>query len=229
MSRCAVNSSSPTLDFAPTVLPAALICALACALLLISERRDVRAGVWLAKPVAAAAFVAAGLSAGIPESLHGRLVVAGLCLSWWGDVLLIPRERPLVFLVGIASFLLAHVAYAAAFLSLELPLSPVLVGALLATLAALAVGRWLAPHLRDLFRRAVPLYIVVIAAMLALSVGAGSATGDPRHVVAALGFAVSDVSVARDRFVAPGFTNAAWGLPLYFVSQLIFASTVAEP
>ena len=62
--------------------------------------------------------------------------------------------------------------------------------------------------------------------MLALSVGAGSATGQPVHFIAALGFAISDVSVARDRFVAPGFVNAAWGLPLYFASQLAFASSV---
>ena len=208
------------------MLPFALICGLACAVLLVSERRDVRAGVWLAKPVAAAAFVAAGLLAGIPETLHGRLVVLGLCLSWWGDVLLIPRERPQLFLAGITSFLLAHVAYGAAFVSLGLPVSPVLVGGALAALAALGVLRWLSPHLHDFFRHAVPVYIAVIAVMLALSVGAGSATGRPVHFIAALGFAISDVSVARDRFVAPGFVNAAWGLPLYFASQLAFASSV---
>jgi hypothetical protein len=32
--------------------------------------------------------------------------------------------------------------------------------------------------------------------------------------------------VARDRFVAPGFVNRAWGLPLYFGAQLLFAFAI---
>jgi hypothetical protein len=39
-------------------------------------------------------------------------------------------------------------------------------------------------------------------------------------------FAISDLSVARDRFVARAFVNRLWGLPLYFAAQLILASTV---
>ena len=40
-------------------------------------------------------------------------------------------------------------------------------------------------------------------------------------------FCVSDLSVARDRFVSPGFVNGAWGLPLYFGGQLLLAASVA--
>jgi hypothetical protein len=36
----------------------------------------------------------------------------------------------------------------------------------------------------------------------------------------------SDVAVARDRFVAPSVGNRLWGLPLYFVAQLLLAWTV---
>ena len=32
--------------------------------------------------------------------------------------------------------------------------------------------------------------------------------------------------VARDRFIAPGFANAAWGLPLYYGAQLVLALTL---
>ena len=42
-------------------------------------------------------------------------------------------------------------------------------------------------------------------------------------MTAAVAFYVSDVSVARDRFVAPGFGNRIWGLPLYYGAQLLFA------
>ena len=44
--------------------------------------------------------------------------------------------------------------------------------------------------------------------------------------VGAFGFALSDVSVARDRFVEPAFANGAWGLPAYFASQCVIAYTV---
>jgi hypothetical protein len=42
-------------------------------------------------------------------------------------------------------------------------------------------------------------------------------------MTAAVAFYISDVSVARDRFVAPGFGNRIWGLPLYYAAQLLFA------
>ena len=42
-------------------------------------------------------------------------------------------------------------------------------------------------------------------------------------MTAAVAFYLSDVSVARDRFVAPGFGNRIWGLPLYYAAQLLFA------
>ncbi len=91
-------------------------CALACAALLASERAGSRAGIWLSKPVAAAAFVGVGISVGAFESAYGRWILLGLCLSWFGDVLLIPDHRPKLFLAGIGGFLAAHVAYCAAFL-----------------------------------------------------------------------------------------------------------------
>jgi hypothetical protein len=42
-------------------------------------------------------------------------------------------------------------------------------------------------------------------------------------MTAAVAFYLSDVSVARDRFVAPGFGNRIWGLPLYYGAQVLFA------
>jgi uncharacterized membrane protein YhhN len=55
-----------------------------------------------------------------------------------------------------------------------------------------------------------------------------TAAGGPWAVAAgALAFTASDVSVARDRFVRPQFLNRAWGLPLYYVAQLLIARTPA--
>ena len=62
--------------------------------------------------------------------------------------------------------------------------------------------------------------------MVVTALGNAAARGEVAVAAGALMFAVSDVSVARDRFVAPGFANAAWGLPLYYAAQLVLASTV---
>jgi len=44
--------------------------------------------------------------------------------------------------------------------------------------------------------------------------------------VGAVLFFLSDLLVARDRFVAPGFGNRLLGLPLYYAAQLLLASAV---
>ena len=70
-------------------------------------------------------------------------------------------------------------------------------------------------------------YVLAISAMLALAVAASLSGGPWWLGLGALAFAGSDLSVARDRFVAPAFRNAVWGLPLYFGSQLALARSVA--
>ena len=44
--------------------------------------------------------------------------------------------------------------------------------------------------------------------------------------VGAIAFTISDLFVARERFVQTGFANGAIGLPLYFGSQLLLAYSV---
>jgi uncharacterized membrane protein YhhN len=39
-------------------------------------------------------------------------------------------------------------------------------------------------------------------------------------------FYLSDLAVARHRFVRPAFLNRAWGLPAYYAGQLLLAWTV---
>ncbi len=200
----------------------ALTCLLSVVLLLVFERQGVRRAEWLFKPLAALAFIWAGLASGALDSGYGQWVLAGLVLCMAGDVLLIPPGQGSTFLAGMVAFLLGHLAYAIAFL--QLPLDGLtLLGAVAAmTLVAAVVLRWLWPYLNRQFQVAVVAYIVVISAMVCLAV----ATGEGWIIVGAVAFAVSDLAVARNRFVAPGFINRLWGLPLYFVSQLLIAATV---
>lgn len=211
------------MNLAPVV-----VCLLAVAGLLAAERLDSRMGVWLFKPVAAGAYVWFGLSLGALASTYGRWLLLALILCWWGDVLLIPKQKRIWFRAGILAFLAGHLAYVAAFLHLPQGWMGLAVGTLLSAALAWSVLSWLGPKLPPGFRRLVVVYVVVICSMLVAAFCAADGSGIWRLALGASLFALSDISVARDRFVAKAFINRAWGLPLYFTAQLILASTVAR-
>lgn len=208
----------------PFAVPS-LVLALAVIAFVVAEWRDWRLGKWLFKPLASAAFVAAAVAAGPPSSAFGRSVLAALVLSWLGDVLLIPKSM-VTFRLGLASFLVAHLAFAGAFLVRGVSLPATAIAALVASLVAWPVARWLLPHVDAKMRVPVIAYMAAISIMVALAVGTTVFAPRPSILAAALMFYCSDLSVARDRFVAPGFVNRAWGLPLYYAAQLLFAATL---
>ena len=192
--------------------------------LLVAERSGSARGKWIAKPLASAGFVAAALAGGAAGSAYGRVMLAGFALSWLGDVLLIPKDRR-SFVAGIGSFLLGHVAFGVAFARRGVGPEAVAAALLALALAGAAVLRWLFPRVRGGMRGAVVAYVAVISGMLALAAG-GAARGHAGTCAGALAFYLSDLAVARNRFVAPGFVNRLWGLPLYYAAQLAFAWSV---
>ena len=76
-------------------------------------------------------------------------------------------------------------------------------------------------------RRPVWLYVVAISTMMAMAAGACAVDGNWLIPLGALLFLLSDLAVARDRFITPGFINRAWGLPMYFCGQVLLAGSVA--
>lgn len=204
-----------------------VLCAVACGLLLWCERRAWRPGIWSFKMLAASAFVATALSAGALESVYGQIVLIGLGLCWLGDLLLIPQRSEAAFLAGIGSFLLGHVAYTVAFFTLPLSGGALAVAGAAVAVLGVFVLRWLRPHLDGIFRAAVPAYIVVIGAMLATAIATFAAGATAGIAIGAAMFAVSDLSVARNRLIREDFATVAWGLPLYFAGQLVLACSVA--
>lgn len=207
--------------------PFALLTIAATAALLAAERAGWQPGVWIAKPLAAAGFVGAAWANGALETPYGIWIFVGLVLSAVGDVLLIPKQSQRAFLAGLGSFLLGHVAYTFAFAVRGL--DPVTVAvAMVAVLAlGLTVLRRLLVHVPEKMRRPVLAYIVVISAMLVCAAGTVGRAGMPAIFVGAFAFYLSDLAVARQRFVQKSFANKAWGLPLYFAAQLLLAGTVA--
>lgn len=203
--------------------------------LVASELKGLRAGRYLCKPLASLGFLALGVASGALEPGHGygHLVFAGLVLSFLGDVFLMADERPALFLAGLGSFLLGHVAYAAAFLCHGVSAPAALGAAVLLGPVAFAVWRWLRPHLPGDMVIAVLAYIFVICAMEALATGATARArslavpGAPLMLLGATLFWISDLAVARRQFVDPSAWNAAWGLPLYYAGQGVLALSIA--
>ncbi len=63
----------------------------------------------------------------------------------------------------------------------------------------------------------------VITFMVAFAAGTIAASGEASLLIGAAAFHLSDLAVARDRFVTPGLVNRALGLPLYYYAQLCLA------
>jgi len=211
---------------------------------LVLEKRKAPRRVW-AKGAASAAFIGTALAAGAIDSAYGGWVLAGLCLGAMGDVSLELAHRRW-FLIGLAAFLCAQLTYVGAFATVQ-P-NALVAGVVAAGLLVPAslVARWLWPHLDTDVRGPVLAYLAVITAMVAAAAGAVAGEGPatpaiavltqgeplPRSVwdaavmSAAAAFYISDLFVARDRFVARGFVNRLLGLPLYYGAQVVFALSV---
>jgi uncharacterized membrane protein YhhN len=192
---------------------------------LIGEWQQLRLR-FFAKPLASSGFVALAVSLGATDTTYGRWVLAALLFGWLGDVALMGSSRR-AFLAGLVAFLIGHLLYVAAFIVAGWSTIPTLVAAVGVTIAAVVVFRWLRPHLPAEMRIPVVGYVVIISAMLATAVGATAAGATVLILVGAVAFYLSDLAVARNRFVSPDVLNRVWGLPLYYLGQILLAWSVA--
>ena len=206
--------------------PALSAGCLACvAALLWADHQGHRWGRVLAKLGASTAFVLVALVLGATGSRYGQGLLLALALGWLGDACLLSRH-PQAFLAGLAAFLLSHLAFGAAFLSGAVAW-PVLGWALVpAAAVAWGVLRWLMPHTPGPMRWPVRIYVAAVLAMCAAAAGHAEPADRWGVLGGAMLFAVSDLAVARDRFVREAFVNRLWGWPAYFAAQLWLAWSV---
>jgi uncharacterized membrane protein YhhN len=207
-------------------LPPFALSVLAVSALVVADQKQFRPGRYLFKPLAATAFIWLALALGATVSAYGSWLLAGLLCCMAGDLLLMPdNERS--FLAGLIAFLCGHLLYAMAFLQLPLNVTGLAAGALPALTLSFLTIRWLLPHLDGNMKVPVVLYTLVITVMLLCS---GLTANHPAAILiisGAWGFAISDVAVARRQFVKPDPLNGLWGTPLYFLSQMLLACSVA--
>lgn len=211
------------------MIPAILLVASVslAALLWFGERHGVARVQWPLKALTSGLFLAVAWLQG-PVSAYDGWIVAGLLLSFVGDLALVPRERRW-FLGGLVAFLLAHVAYTVAFLG-EAALSSPPWGVLAVILtASLATYLHFRPYLGTMHGPVVA-YIVVISVMLAAAWSLAATRPDVFGWQVAAGatlFYLSDLAVARRRFTpGAGFATRAIGLPTYYAAQFLLALTI---
>jgi uncharacterized membrane protein YhhN len=214
------------------MIPMTLLCAFAVAVLVLGEYLDNDRIRFTAKPLASLAFILVGVFALMRNSSTEEFEIAtlaGLVLGALGDIALLSEHG---FLAGLGSFLLGHLAYVVA-VGTYLPPRTWLAAAgpyaLLPAIVGLAALAYLWPKLGKM-RVPVIFYVVVIIAMVISAIALVRSDILDMHqnrrrlfAAGAVLFFISDLSVARDKFVATGFANRVWGLPVYYGAQVLIA------
>ena len=206
-----------------------IIAALLLPGLLWAEYRD-QSGLKLCfKTPMSLLFVAVALFSPHPRPEYFTAILIGGVLGLAGDVCLaLPQAK--AFRVGVLAFLAGHLAYVAGLLMvapIRLWIGP---GQLVILLISLAVYLWVRPHARKMPGQ-VAAYVVVITVMMTGAWAAYLNTdldNAAAHCImlGAAAFYLSDILVARQRFVRPGFINRMIGLPLYYAGQFALAYSV---
>jgi uncharacterized membrane protein YhhN len=194
--------------------------------LLVAERLDSPRAKWATKPIASGGFVLLAVANGAARTPFGIAITAALVLSWVGDVLLVPKGTGKVFRSGVLAFLGAHLAFGVAFLVRGTRPSGALASLVVLVPLGVIMGAYFVRRATPNLRAPVAAYVVVLSTMVALAAATHAESHAPIVVAGAAAFYLSDVSVALDRFVRPSFVHRAWGVPLYYAAQVLFAFSV---
>jgi len=177
----------------------------------------------LSKTVASATFVALGALRWTAGDVVGGCFLGALAFCAVGDLLLLGDRT---FDAGLLVFLVGHALYIAGFgaaLGIRMWSLPILVPLALAAVGAIA---WLWPHLGN---RRVPVLAYVAAITIMVWGGFSNVLQSTMPWTAAAGaslFYLSDLAVARHRFVHESFVNRALGLPTYYAGQVLLALSI---
>lgn len=213
----------------PTLLPVVSLLALVSAAITIAAHyleppRTLLIVIF--KPLTTALILAVALLPGTLRSdWYARLIAAGVVFSLVGDVFLV---LPGGFRHGLGAFLLAQIAYIAAFHRGALS-AGIIVPALV--LAGVVAGMlwYLWPALDRGLKAPVAFYVMMISLMAALAIGRALAQPTSSALLAAGGaalFLCSDATLAVNRFRRPFRLAELVVLATYFTAQWLIARSV---
>ncbi|MBX7258910.1 MAG: lysoplasmalogenase [Candidatus Hydrogenedentes bacterium] len=166
---------------------------------------------------ASTCFVALPIAGGALSTAYGRFLVAGLVAFWVGDVL-----GGQHYLLGMVFFCMGHAGFICAFAARGIERKRILTALPPMILVVATILRWLLPHVNqpiDVF--AVCTYSTVIGIMVLTAFGASGGTAGKLILTAALTIFVSDIFVARWRYVNPEVLNGYIVYPLYYAACLL--------
>lgn len=222
----------------PLIIAAIIAGCIAEAIFIIFEYRKNWLPALLLKSAASVLFLLVGLLAlkMAENAFYARWILAGLAFGAAGDVCLNLRNlcknrARLVFLLGIAAFLLGHVCYVAA-LAAHAP-GALLYAALACALVAFAVIRFVLRRVNvdgalKIFG-VIYLCIVLFMACLACTLFLTEPANGAYRLFAAGGllFAASDVLLVLNQFGKRAYPSfRALNLSLYYLGQLCIALTI---
>jgi uncharacterized membrane protein YhhN len=197
--------------------------------LLHYENRQNIQGLLSAKALLSSLFILAVLVQPHPITHYYHFLLSGLLLCLLGDICLAFQQEKMS-LWGLISFLLGHIFYIFGFFYVAQLGAWTWGGSIIVLCISSRIYFWLKPHLGTM-KTPVLLYCIVITVMLS---GAWSVLDNSRLMlsgrrmvfIGAFLFYISDVFVARDRFLKKEFFNRLVGLPLYYTGQFTLAFSV---
>jgi len=172
--------------------------------------------------VASTGFVFTSLTAFMNHiSRYGVFVIVALIFCWFGDFL-----GHYNFIASLLAFLLAHLAFIVAFFFHGVNKKGLFVSLGIFLISSSVIFHWLYPFVPDSDKIFVSIYMIVITAMVVLALGTRSSLSQIIISLGALLFYISDIFVARWKFVDQDSVNAFFCYPLYYTSCLLFALSI---
>ena len=180
---------------------------------------------YLCKPLTVVLLIGVALVMEPDSTTMRTWFVAALVFSLAGDLFLMLKERDL-FVLGLASFLIAHVAYVLGFLVGGVSILGLLGGLVVAGASVGLVGSRIvkaAQEREPQLMGPVMAYMGVISAMLAVAIG----SGDTVAVMGAVLFYVSDALIGWTKFVR----DVKWAplaiIVTYHLAQIALVTSLA--
>jgi len=180
---------------------------------------------YLCKPLTVVLLIGVALVMEPDSTTMRTWFVAALVFSLAGDLFLMLKERDL-FVLGLASFLISHVAYVLGFLVGGVSILGLLGGLVVAGASVGLVGSRIVKSAQERepqLMGPVMAYMGVISAMLAVAIG----SGDTVAVMGAVLFYVSDALIGWTKFVR----DVKWAplaiIVTYHLAQIALVTSLA--
>jgi len=200
-------------------------------------------GIWAFKPFLMPVLIYWYYKETKADSASHKIILAALFFSWWGDNFLMPGifKTDINFLLGLGSFLIAHLMYLAAFLRTNIKARSILKSKPYLVIPFAGFGFGL---ISFLFKQNLPgftgvsipviIYSAVIILMVIAAIGRYGKVNPTSYkwvLIGALSFMISDTVIALSRFTLMFEDNMSLArviiMPLYAVGQYLIVKGCA--